>query len=365
MLMSANTSGEVPHVGYHGQGRPRNFFEGWYFRITIPEIEESFAFMYSIEDPRGNSDRSGGMMQVLGPGDRLVWRSLPDCRLFWGARERLALGHWGRKPSLLARRSLTVKELPPDQFERAIPFGYQVSDSLNQGKFRLPSGESIRWRYRVDPLVKGGWRTPDATMGWLSYFPVFEPGWQILMDRGLATGYVIWRDRSFNFERVPAYAEKNWGGAFPIRWFWMQCNGFENRPNLAITCVGGIRKVLGWPQSVGMVYLQWDRHTIKLMPEASQQRWSVSPWGEWLFVAQDSRYRLEVLGLTDEIPVPVMVPTHAGMQFNCWDTTHGYLRVRVWQWEMGTWTLVLEESSSLAGLEVGGDGWDSPWNHPQ
>ena len=56
----------VPHSGYHWNGVDPNFFEGWYFRVTLPKLRESFAFMYSIEDPLGKSDRSGGAVQILG-----------------------------------------------------------------------------------------------------------------------------------------------------------------------------------------------------------------------------------------------------------------------------------------------------------
>lgn len=36
---------------YHFDGSKRRFFEGWYFKLTIPEEKTSFAFIYTIEDP--------------------------------------------------------------------------------------------------------------------------------------------------------------------------------------------------------------------------------------------------------------------------------------------------------------------------
>ena len=362
-------TGSSPHAGYHGSWRSRNFFEGWYFRVTLPLLGESFAFMYSIEDPGGSGNRSGGMMQVLGPGEELLWRSLPDTQGFWANPDRLALGHWGRMRSVTGEKGIPgndgPRELSPQEFGDLIEFGYQVSDRFNQGHFLLPSGEEIRWLYRIESHVPYGWPQPQATMGWLSYLPVFEPGWQILMVRGRATGYVQWRNETYEFERVPVYAEKNWGGAFPLRWFWMQCNTFEKTPDLTFICVGGIRKVMGCQQSVGMVSLQWGDRFVSFMPEDSRTHWTVNPWGRWEFGARTDRYRVEAIGHTEEKPVAVMVPTAKGMKFNCWDTTKGDLQLRLWELAEGSWKLILEENSNLAGLEIGGDGWASNWVYNQ
>ncbi|XBJ10021.1 hypothetical protein VPH35_014978 [Triticum aestivum] len=41
----------TPHSGYHYDGTARAFFEGWYFKVSIPECRQSFCFMYSVENP--------------------------------------------------------------------------------------------------------------------------------------------------------------------------------------------------------------------------------------------------------------------------------------------------------------------------
>lgn len=40
---------QTPHNGYHWHIDNSRFFEGWCFRITLPKIRESFAFIYSIK----------------------------------------------------------------------------------------------------------------------------------------------------------------------------------------------------------------------------------------------------------------------------------------------------------------------------
>ena len=45
------TNLQTPHSGYHWDGTPQRFFEGWYYRVTLPELGQTIAFMYSIDDP--------------------------------------------------------------------------------------------------------------------------------------------------------------------------------------------------------------------------------------------------------------------------------------------------------------------------
>jgi tocopherol cyclase len=50
---------------------------------------------------------------------------------------------------------------------------------------------------------------------------------QVLMAEGSATGWLDWGGQRYEFSDAPAYAEKNWGGGFPSKWIWVQCNTFE------------------------------------------------------------------------------------------------------------------------------------------
>ena len=61
------------------------------------------------------------------------------------------------------------------------------------------------------------------------------------MALGEATGWLEWDGRRYDFEGASAYAEKNWGGGFPSKWFWVQCDAFPSGPageRIALTSVG-------------------------------------------------------------------------------------------------------------------------------
>jgi len=353
----------TPHSGYHWDGSARRFFEGWYVRLILPECGESFAFMYSIDDPAGQSALSGGAAQILGPGEQYHVTWLPDVCGFWAWPHRLGVGHWQR----IAGARQRAGYLPPATFWHQVKQGYQLTATQHQGGLvDEVTGAIARWQYEIEPVY--GWGAPDqpsqATAGWLSYLPIFEPGWQVLMAHGVATGWAEWQGQRYEFEQAPTYMEKNWGGAFPQRWFWMQANAFVAIPDLTLTAVGGKRQVLGREETVGLVGLHWAGKSITLTSLQAAVTWQVTPWGSWRMTMADHRYRIVLQGQAQHPPAPVRVPTRAGLRFECWDTTQGQLTVAVWERARRSGsrqTLILEAQTNLAALEVGGQGWQETW----
>lgn len=347
-----------PHSGYHWNGGGQRFFEGWYVRVTVPDRQSSFAFMYSIEDPLGGQPHSGGAVQILGVNDEYLCRTFPNVQGFWATPDRLNLGHWGRGAESQGQPCY----LSPDAFDRTIHSGYQLTETWHQGRLSEPDGRSATWQYQVQPVYGWGnqYKAPQqATAGLLSFLPIFEPGWQVLMAHGQATGWIDWNETRHEFKNAPIYAEKNWGGAFPQKWFWIQCNAFADQPDLTLTAGGGRRKVLGWMESVGMIGLHYQGKFYEFVPWNSTVHWQIAPWGHWHVWAETDRHRVNVLGTTSRSPVAVRVPTEQGMIFACRDTTRGDLQVELRDRDSDR--LILKATSTFAGLETGGSSWDAVW----
>jgi tocopherol cyclase len=352
-------STQTPHSGYHWDGSSRRFFEGWYYRVTLPEIGQTFAFMYSIEDPIGNKSYSGGAAQILGPDDQYLWRTFPDVTKFWGSRDVLGLGHWGKTDL-----HVPPLYLLPEEFERHVQEGYQATATLNQGIICDPAtGNYCRWQYEIQPVY--AWGNKDSiqqsTAGLLSFLPIFEPGWQILMAHGLASGWIDWNGKISEFNSAPAYGEKNWGGAFPKKWFWINCNSFEDETNLALTAGGGRRGVLWWMESVAMIGLHYQGKFYEFVPWNSQVDWEIQPWGRWQMQARNLNYEIELTGTTHLPGTPLRAPTVDGLKFCCQDTMQGQLNLELRELNGGKSQIILKAQSFLCGLEVGGGSWDNSW----
>lgn len=353
-------STQTPHSGYHWDGTSRRFFEGWYYRVTLPEIGQTFAFMYSMEDPIGGKPDSGGAAQVLGPDDEYLCRTFPDVNKFWASRDVLALGHWGK-----TNLKVSPRYLLPRDFTHHIQEGYQATATLNQGIITDPAtGNYCRWQYEIKPVY--GWGNENSiqqsTAGWLSFSQIFEPGWQILMAHGLATGWIDWNGKIYEFTNAPAYGEKNWGGAFPQKWFWLNCNCFDNEPDLALTAGGGRRGVLWWMESVAMIGIHYQGQFYEFVPWNSQVSWQIQPWGKWQMQARNSHYEVELTGTTDLPGTPLRAPTSNGLAICCRDTMQGKLDLTLRKFSSCKTQITFKAQSNLCGLEIGGGSWENSWH---
>jgi tocopherol cyclase len=198
-------------------------------------------------------------------------------------------------------------------------------------------------------------------MGVLSYLSVFEPGWQILMAHGLAEGWIEWKGERHAFADAPAYAEKNWGGAFPDKWFWVQANGFAEDPDAALIAGGGLRGVLWWKEAVAMVGLYAGGRFWQFLPEQAAVRWSVLPWGRWQIEAESDRHRIDLLGkAAPEAGIELLAPTVQGPRFVCRDTLAGEVSVRL-ERRWAPRRVLFEGTTRLGGLETGGGPWQEAW----
>jgi tocopherol cyclase len=346
----------TPHSGYHWDGSDRRFFEGWYFRVTLPRTQDTFAFMYSIEDPAGGQPHSGGVAQILGPDDGYLCRTFPDVTQFWAWPQALGLGHGRGQAGPLGL-------LAPDAFDHQVSEGYQVTATWHQGRLVDPAGETCTWRYRVEPVY--GWgdqgRSQQSTAGWLSQLQIFEPGWQILMAHGRATGWIDWQGDRYSFQDAPAYSEKNWGGAFPQKWFWLNCNAFPDEPDLAVTAGGGRRSVLGWMESVALIGIHHGGRFYEFAPWNATVTWEIYPWGQWRMAAHRDRLSVELVGYSDRPGTALRAPTLDGMVFCCRDTMVGQIDLVLRDGDR----VILQATSHQGGLEVGGGPWDGVWrSHP-
>uniref|UniRef100_A0A383VS04 Tocopherol cyclase n=1 Tax=Tetradesmus obliquus TaxID=3088 RepID=A0A383VS04_TETOB len=415
----------TPHSGYHWDGLPRRFFEGWYFKVTIPENGQSFALIYSIEDPSNPSSPVGGVgVQVMGPDDGYICQFSRDTEPFWASRHNLELGATLKpKPTAAGQRQLR-RPVPQAEFSAAVEQGFQASPTWHQGSIvaaetgtpgpPLSTVADCSWAFSMTPKVGwgdapaaavssnlnataagAGWgsgsaagerqqqgnalaamlggRSQRATAGWLSMLAVFEPHWQVLMAEGSATGWMEWGGKRYEFSDAPGYAEKNWGGGFPSKWIWVQCNTFDT-PGLSVTAVGARRQLLlgvqGVEEDVGMLGIHLPDGTfLELVPWAGEVEWSADPWGRWWLRGRAAGYEavLEATCGADDGAVLRAPTADNGLAPHCKDTFFGKCRLRVWKLDSqgrvpASAAPIVDSQSSTAALEVGGGPWWGPWS---
>ncbi|VVA14834.1 PREDICTED: tocopherol cyclase [Prunus dulcis] len=376
----------TPHSGYHFDGTNRKFFEGWYFKVSIPERRQSFCFMYSVENPAfrkkltplevaQNGPRSTGVgAQILGAYDKYICQYSEESQNFWGSRDELMLGN-----TFVAEKQLKPpnKEVPPKEFDRRVMEGFQVTPLWHQGSIcddgRSDYVETVptaRWEYSTRPVY--GWgdvgSKQKSTAGWLAAFPVFEPHWQICMAGGLSTGWIEWGGERFEFQNALSYSEKNWGGAFPRKWFWVQCNVFEGASGeVALTAGGGLRQLPGLTETfenAALIGVHYGGKFYEFVPWYGDVSWEISPWGYWSIAAENETHKIELEATTEDSGTTLRAPTaESGLAPACKDTCFGELKLQIWErrYDGSKGKLILDVKSNMAAVEVGGGPWFSTW----
>ena len=352
----------------------------------MPGDGQSFALIYSIEDPSGLRGQFSGVgAQVMGPDDGYLLQYSKNTAPFWASRQSLALGTtFKAAPNGPTHGNITPQLqgiLPEDTFNASVAQGFQASATWHQGKLvaaedgaagSLPSTVSAcSWAFSINPQV--GWGDVGgrqrATAGWLASLPVFEPHWQVLMAHGTASGWIQWGDDRYEFTAAAAYAEKNWGGGFPTRWCWIQCNTFVDSPGTSVTAVGARRGLLQLPgvlEDVGLIGIHHQGTFYELNVKDSEVKWNVLPWGQWNIHAKNSKFEAEVEATCDAPGTPLRAPTaDQGLAPFCRDSFAGVVRIRVWAGESrAAGAVPLFDVCSIGksgAVEVGGGPWWSGW----
>lgn len=182
----------------------RRFFEGWYYRITIPDSNSSFAFIFSLEDPFP-SPLSCAAVQVMGPNDQYTVQADTDVSKFWAFQGQQSLGcTFEYEPSVPSPTLLSTRTAlhPDDEWNSMVQSGFQMLPNRLQGKVRghdgslggIYAGQGVPldcdFDMKITPL--SGWGSDQgeqrSTAGWLASYSVFDPHWQVTMADGRATG---------------------------------------------------------------------------------------------------------------------------------------------------------------------------------
>ncbi|KAK7858113.1 tocopherol cyclase [Quercus suber] len=325
----------TPHSGYHFDGTTRKFFEGWYFKVSIPELRQSFCFMYSVENPAFPKKLSalevaqhgprytGVGAQILGAGDKYICQYSEESHNFWGSRHELILGN-----TFIAEKELKPpnKEVPPQLF-------------IDRSNY-VETVKTARWEYSTRP-----------TYGW---------------------GWIEWDGERFEFQNAPSYSEKNWGGAFPRKWFWVQCNVFEGASEEVALTIG----------------VHYGGIFYEFVPWNAVVSWEIAPWGNWYIVAENQTHKghlkdqmvmlgsysitdsflfmgqVEVKATTKDLGTTLRAPTtESGLSPACKDTCFGELRLQLWErrYDGNKGKIILDVTSDMAAVEVGGGPWFNTW----
>ncbi|MCE7924407.1 MAG: hypothetical protein DYG98_15280 [Haliscomenobacteraceae bacterium CHB4] len=178
---------------YHGWGRTRRYFEGWYFKAVSPDERHAMAFIPGISmDENG---RQHAFVQVMdGKACRAQYHRFPADDFRPAAR----------------------------CFEVAVG-----NNTFSQEKISLDlpgiSGEISFQNTSPWPKMLGA----PGIMGWYSFVPFMECFHGIVSLHHTLEGKLKIGKEEIDFSNGKGYIEKDWGRSFPRAYVWMQTNHFD------------------------------------------------------------------------------------------------------------------------------------------
>ncbi|MFS7962640.1 putative tocopherol cyclase [Helianthus anomalus] len=182
-------------------------------------------------------------------------------------------------------------------------------------------------------------------------------------------GWIEWGDERYEFKNAPSYCEKNWGGGFPRKWFWVQCNVFKGASGeVGLTCGGGLRQLPGLNETFENAALIGVHHGgifYEFVPWNGVVEWEVAEWGYWHVTAQNETHKVELEASTKDPGTTLRAPTtEAGFAPACKDTCFAHLTLKLWEKgsaAVADGKLILDVTSDMAAVEVGGGPWFNTW----
>ena len=373
----------------------RRFTEGWYYRLTLPGDNVSFAFIISIEDPGiQRSNLKLACIQVIGPDNTYLVQADRDDTKFWAWKHQQALGYTFEYQSKAPDATITAME--PAIWRDTVKSGFQVLPTHLQGRIHghdgsmggVLEGQGIpgccEFDFEFTPLC--GWgdvgKEQKSTAGWLASFSVFEPHWQVTVADARATGTVTWENVTYTFQDAPFYAEKNWGAALPTKWYWTQCNSFDGysapgEPQLTVTAGGGVRQTPIGKETLGMICVHYNGVFYEAVPWTGAMEWEVATWGSWILKGKctsgERPFEVQFTCKCDPEENPGLVfraPTpDEGMVYFCRDTFEADCVLSLWELVydeksktyVRRYPIIDAATSRQGGAEVGGGPWWDTW----
>ncbi len=177
---------------YHGWGRTRRYFEGWYFKVVDPLEQHVFAVIPGIS--YGFDGANHAFIQVLD----------------------------GKRCTATYHEFSTGDFIPsPKGFE------LQLGNNLfSAGRIRLDLPE-LRGELRFqNPFPWPRTLGAPGIMGWYAFMPFMECYHGVVSMHHRIEGHLEVYGVTTDYSGGTGYIEKDWGRSFPGAWIWTQTNHF-------------------------------------------------------------------------------------------------------------------------------------------
>lgn len=178
---------------FHGWGKTKNYFEGWYFKIVSKDQKYAFAFIPGI-----SIDREGAAHAFIQVMDGINNKSQ-------------------------YHRFDSDKFIPSQT-----TFDTQVDNNrFSKNEFHLNLDDIVGTINLSDHIDWPQSTMAPGIMGWYSFVPFMQCNHGIVSIWHKLSGSLRIKGEKVDFTNGIGYIEKDWGSSFPQSYIWMHSNHFQ------------------------------------------------------------------------------------------------------------------------------------------
>lgn len=185
---------------FHGWGRTKRYFEGWYFKVVSPDEQQALAFIPGIS--------------MGADGVRHAFVQVMDGKRCQAQYHRFSAGDF--KP---ANRHFEVS------VGGSVFSGEKLKLDLPDLSGEISFSDKTPW-----PKMLGA----PGIMGWYSFVPFMECFHGIVSMNHVLEGALKIGNAAVDFSGGKGYIEKDWGRSFPRAYVWMQTNHFDTHDRASL-----------------------------------------------------------------------------------------------------------------------------------
>lgn len=302
---------------FHGWGKTKNYFEGWYFKVVNEAETKAFAFIPGVAmDKEGNRQ---SFVQVL-----------------------------DGKSKTAAYHKFQIKEFisQPGRFSVAVG-GNQFSEQqlkldLPAIKGQLDFSGNVPWPKKI---------FSPGIMGPFAFVPFMECYHGIVsMDHHIA-GQLVIKGETIDFTNGRGYIEKDWGHSFPAAYVWMQSNHFSESGislKTSVAKIPWIRK--SFTGFIGGLWLHNKLYRFTTYNGSALRKSAITAKKVEL-VIENKNYRIEILAHRDDATA-LASPIGGLMDGRIEESMTTEVEVQLLNKK--TKQIVFEDTGRNTGLEVAG-----------
>lgn len=301
---------------YHGWGKTKNYFEGWYFKIIDPTERYAFAIIPGISfDENG---KKHAFIQVMDGKKKTASYHNFTAEAFVPSTEKFHL------------------ELGDNQFSE-----HNLLLDLPELKGEIFLKNTTPW-----PKMAGA----PGVMGWYSFVPFMECYHGVVSLFHTLTGGMEVNGEYVDFTGGIGYVEKDWGQSFPSSWIWMQTNHFAHKTPVSLMVSVARIPWLGTSFVGYLVGFYFEGELHKFATYTGAQRKTVRAGENTILLSfKDRKYRLELEARQAE-GTDLISPISGDMAGKVNESMEAEIEVKFYENDK----LIFQDTGRNTGMEIAG-----------